>query len=179
MLGKTLSALADIEDQRGHGDAAIRLERDALRYKYLAGDVTDIAVSYHNLGDYLRRHARQPAPALASHLAAALIRTLTGIGGDNAGSAWDSMQPPRPTCANSGTAAVPPADVADLYRQVGDIPGTDLPGLIQRLCPDAARAQQAFHDLVAQAQALAVGRSATASAKRRRWPWRGGTARSG
>ena len=32
-----LSALADTEDQRGHGDAAIRLERDALRYEYLAG----------------------------------------------------------------------------------------------------------------------------------------------
>lgn len=39
-LGKTLSALADTEDQRGHGDAALRLARDALRCEYLAADVT-------------------------------------------------------------------------------------------------------------------------------------------
>jgi hypothetical protein len=44
-------------------------ERDALRY--LAGDVLGIAVSYHNLGNYLQDHARRPAPALACHLAAA------------------------------------------------------------------------------------------------------------
>ena len=59
-LGKTLSALADTENERGHGEAAIRMERDALRYTYLAGDVLAITVSYHNLGSYLGRHARQP-----------------------------------------------------------------------------------------------------------------------
>jgi hypothetical protein len=179
MIGNILGALSDIEDQRGHGEAALRLVRDALRYKYLADDVTDIAVGYHNYGDYLRRHARQPAPALASHLAAALIRALIGIGGENSGSVGDSMQRAATDLRELGTAAVPPADVADLDRQLGDIPGTDLPGLIHRLCPEAARAEQAFHDLVEQAQALAAGRSATASAKRRRWPWKGGTARSG
>jgi hypothetical protein len=36
-LAKVLSALADTEDRRGHGDAAVRLERDALRYAYLTG----------------------------------------------------------------------------------------------------------------------------------------------
>jgi hypothetical protein len=79
-LGTTLSALADAEDDRGHGDAAIRLERDALRYAYLAGGVAEIAYSYHNLGGYLRVHARQPALALASHLAAALIYALAETG---------------------------------------------------------------------------------------------------
>jgi hypothetical protein len=81
MLGKTLTALADFEDERDHGDAAIRLARDALRYGYLAGDVLGIAVSYHNLGNYLYRHARRPAPALACHLASALICALTGAEG--------------------------------------------------------------------------------------------------
>ena len=33
MLGKTLDALAATENMRDHGDAAIRLERDALRYE--------------------------------------------------------------------------------------------------------------------------------------------------
>jgi hypothetical protein len=35
MLGMTFSALADTEHQRGHGDAAVQLQCDALRYKYL------------------------------------------------------------------------------------------------------------------------------------------------
>jgi hypothetical protein len=174
MIGSILGALSDVEDQRGHGEAALRLVRDALRHSYLGGDVEDIAVGYNTHGDYLRRHARQPAPALASHLAAALILTLTGIGGDNSSSARDSIQRAAADLRELGTAAVPPAGVAELERQLGDLPGTDLPGLIQRLCPDAARAQQAFHDVAAQAQA----RAASPSARRRRWPWTGGAARS-
>src|SRR5262249_51295149 len=62
-LVKALGALASIEDERGHGDAAVRLARDAIRYGYLAGDVPSIAVGCHNLGNYLRRHARQPGLA--------------------------------------------------------------------------------------------------------------------
>ena len=58
MLGRTLSALADVEDVRGHGDAALRLERDSLRYKYLAGDVEAIAIGYRDL----RQPPRRPRP---------------------------------------------------------------------------------------------------------------------
>ena len=92
MLGRTLSALVETEHARGHSDAAISLERDALRYSYLAGDVTGIAVSYHNLGSNLHVHARQLGPALASHLAAAVIRVLAGIEGTSAGSSADSVR---------------------------------------------------------------------------------------
>ena len=49
-----------------------------LRYAYLAGDVEGIAIGYHNLGNYLAGHARQPAPAFASHLTSALICALIG-----------------------------------------------------------------------------------------------------
>jgi uncharacterized membrane protein YccC len=157
-LGKTLSALADTEDQRGHGDAALRLQRDALRYKYLAGDVHGIAVSYHNLGSSLR----QPAPALASHLTAALIRTLAGVGGTGTGSATDSAQQAATDLRELGTTATPPADVAALCRQLGDIPGTDLPGLIAALSPDPGTPEQALRDLIAQAQELAAAPPAEA-----------------
>ena len=139
MLGKTFSALADTEDKRGHGEAALRLERDALRYLYLAGDAPGIAVSYHNLGNYLRRHARQPAPALASHLAAALLHTLTSADGT---SAADSARQAAGDLRELRTAATPPADVAGLCRQAGDIPGTDLPGLIAKFSPDPDTAEQ-------------------------------------
>jgi tetratricopeptide (TPR) repeat protein len=150
-IGNTLSALADAEDQRGHGEAAVRLERDALRHHYLAGDVAGIAISHHNLGNYLRRHARQPAQALASHLAAALIDTLTGAGD------YQKAIPKAATeLRESGTAATPPASVADLDHQLGDIPGTDLAALLAALSPDPDTTEQALRDLIAQAQDLAT-----------------------
>jgi len=151
MLGKTLSALADTEDERGHGDTAIQLERDALRYKYLANDVNDIASSYHNLGNYLRRHARQPIPALASHLASGLVQELIGIHDDP-----ESVRAAAIDLRACGTAATSAAKVADLCRQLGNISGTDLPGLIAKLSPDPETAEQALRELIARAQELAT-----------------------
>jgi hypothetical protein len=166
MLGNTLGALADTEDKRGHGVAAISLERDALRYSYLAGDVTGIAVSYHNLGNYVHRHARQPGPAMACHLASALIRALTGAEGTDLSvraAAADLLAlgaTPASTVsladASPPANAIPPADVPALCRQIGDIPGTDLPRLLAVLVPDPATADQTLRDLTAQAQALAA-----------------------
>jgi hypothetical protein len=57
ILGKILSAQAHVEDTLGHGDQAIALEQDGLRYTYLAGDPGAIAVSHHNLANYLDRYA--------------------------------------------------------------------------------------------------------------------------
>ena len=158
MLGRTLSALADVEDVRGHGDAALRLERDSLRYKYLAGDVEGIAIGYHNLGNHLAGHARQPAPAFVSHLTSAFVCTL--IGNDDVA---ESVEAAATDLRGFGADDVPPANVADLCRQVGDIPGTDLPGLIEQLCPDPETAEQALRDLIAQAQELATESPADAS----------------
>jgi hypothetical protein len=154
MLGKTLSALADAEDQRGHGEAAVRLERDALRHSYLAGDVASIAVSYHNLGNYLRRHASQPAQALASHLASALICALIGIDDDD-----ESVGAAAADLGELGTSATPPSSVADLNQQLGDIPGTDLPALLAAISPDPDATEQALHALIAKAHELAAPRS--------------------
>jgi tetratricopeptide (TPR) repeat protein len=151
-LGNTLSALASAEDARGHGDAAVRLQRDALRYNYLAGDVTSVAASYHNLGNYLSRHARQPAPALACHLTAALIRTLIGIGGDYVGSARASTRAAAIDFREYGTAVSPPTDVADMCRALGDIPGTDPPGLLAALSHDPETTEQTLRDLIVQAR---------------------------
>jgi hypothetical protein len=157
MLGKTLSALADAEDKRGHGQAAIRLERDALRYHCLAGDVAGIAISYHILGSCLRRYADQPAPALASHLAAALLYTLIGVGGDGVSSPQGAIREAVIDLREFGAAAAfPPRDVADLCDRLADIPGIDLARLIAALSPDPQTAEQALHDLIAQAQELAA-----------------------
>ena len=151
MLGKTLSALADVEEARGHGDAAIRLERDGLRYAYLAGDAEGIAIGYHNLGNHLAGQARQPAQAFASHLTSALICTL--IGNDDVA---ESIEAAATDLRGFGADDVPSADVADLCRQIGDIPGMNLRGLIEQHCPDPEAAEHALRDLIAQVQELAV-----------------------
>jgi hypothetical protein len=147
MLGMVLSALADTEHQRGQGDAAIRLQRDALRYKYLTMDMPHIALSYHNLGHYLHAHARQPAQAIACHLAAALIRALSGAAGTD-----DSIQAAATDLRVFGPDAIPPANVADLCLRLSDIPGTNLPGLIVRLSPDPDASDEVLCDLIAQAR---------------------------
>jgi hypothetical protein len=156
-LGTVLGALADTEDKRGHGDAAIRLQRDALRYTYLAGDVAAIAAGYHNLGNYLQRHARQTAPALACHLASALIGALTGAddGGQSVRAAANDLRA-------FGPATATPADITALCRQMGEIPGADLNRLLAALAPDPDIAEQALRQLIDQAQALAQPQDADA-----------------
>jgi hypothetical protein len=138
-----------VEDARGHDEAAIRLEYDALRYGYLAGTITSIATSYHNLGSSLRNQAQGRTAALACHLAAALLRTLTGADG-----VGDSVR-----AAGGDLRELPaaPRDVAEAAELIGDIPGTDLPGLITSLAPDAESAERVFQELLAQAAQLAVG----------------------
>ena len=152
MLGRTLTALASTEAQRGHGEAAILMERDALRYNYLAGNVPSIAVSYHNLGGYLYRHAGQPGPALACHLTAALVSALTGVG-DARNSVLSAVNDLR----DLGPAARLPSDVASLDAAAGEIPGTDLPGLITALAPDLEAAEQALRAIVSQVRRTVPG----------------------
>jgi len=143
-IGRTLSVLADAEDRRSHGDAAVRLERDALRYLYLCGEADGIAISYHNLGAYHRRYTGQPTQALASRLASALIFTLTRGGYLD----W-AIKDAATDLRELGTAVTPPMSVADLNHQLGDIPGTDLPALLAALSPDPDTTKQALRDLVA------------------------------
>lgn len=154
MLGLTIGALAEVEEDAGHIDAAVRLVRDALRYRYLAGDVAGIAAGYHNLGRYAHVHARQPVLALACHLAAALISALT-----HARLTSDPLRGAASDLRVFGGAAIPPGDVADLCGHLADVSGTDLPGLIARLCPGPEAAERTLRDLIAQAQEL--GASAT------------------
>jgi len=144
MLGIVLGALAHIEDKRGHGDAAIRLQCDALRYNYLAVDVIAIAISYQNLGKYRTDHVREPSQALACHLVAALIRALTGTEGIDR-----SVSAAVVGVREFGADAAMPPDVPGLCRQVGDIPGADLDGLLAALAPDPDALEELFQELVA------------------------------
>jgi hypothetical protein len=156
MLGLTIGALAEVEEDAGHIDAAVRLEQDALRYRYLAGDAAGIAACYHNLGRYAHVHARQPALALACHLAAALISTLT-----DARLTGDPLRGAATDLRVFGAAAIAPRDVASLCGHLADIPGTDLPALIARLSPGPEAAERTLRDLIIKARHQAAPPPAT------------------
>jgi hypothetical protein len=147
-LGVVLSALADAEESRGHRDVATGLERDALRYKYLANHLDSIQGGHHNLGGYLRRGGRT-GEALAHHLAAALLCVVTGTAG-----AERSVTAAAEDLRMGGDSAVA-ADVAELCRVVGEVPGVDLGRLLAALT-DPQAAENALRELTAQAQTLAA-----------------------
>jgi tetratricopeptide (TPR) repeat protein len=148
-LGKVLSSLADAEDERGHGDVAIGLECDALRYCYLAVDVDGIQVSHYNLGNYLFL-AGQPGEALVHHLAAALLRAITGSRGME-----DPVQAAAGDLRAAGETALP-ADAATLCDRAGEVPGVHLDRLLATLARDPAAADQAWPGLVDQIRAQAA-----------------------
>lgn len=150
-LSAAIGALADAEEKLGHSENAIRLALDALRYAYTAGAVATVFDIYHNLGNYLAKHAGQPIPALACHLCAALLKILTG-----AGNTERSVRAASVEFCVFGDAAVPPASIADLSRKIGDIPGTNPVALISQLTPDSQTAEQTLQDLVARARELAM-----------------------
>ena len=148
MLGMVFDALAAVEGHRGHGDVAVDLARGGLRYSYLAGDVDNIRISHHNLGEYLRDLVGQPGTALAHHLAAALLRAVVGAEGDeeSVSSAADDLE--------AGGDVTVPADVADLCRRVAAIPGVELGRLLAGLAPDPQAVQRTFEELIGRVRSL-------------------------
>jgi hypothetical protein len=80
MLGKVLTALAILENQSGHPDAAAALQRDALRLSYATSDSEQIGLSHHNLANYLTATGDDAALIGAHRYAAALIGQATGSG---------------------------------------------------------------------------------------------------
>ena len=158
-LAKVILTLADLEYERGHGDVAINLQRDGLRYSYLAGDVKTIAAACMNHGTTLLRHERQPGPALAHHLATALIGALTGGEGVGRAIYWAATDLRSP-----GGSATVPKDIEDLCVQLAaDIPEADLKALITALCPDPRTIQQTFQELLTRVRAEAAAQVARLS----------------
>ena len=147
-LGKDLGALADVESTAGHGQDAIDLERNALRYKYLTGEIDSIAVSHYNLGNYLARHTADHPQALAHHLASALLCIVTGIEG-----AGRSLAAAAQDLARLPASASAPVSISALCGIAGEVPGVHLDRLLTQLA-DPAAVQDALDVLLAQARAL-------------------------
>jgi hypothetical protein len=146
-LGKTLGALASIEDAAGNRESAAGLQRESLRHSYAAGDAPGIATGYYNLASYA---PHRPTVTLARYLAAALIFTLAA-GAGNADYLANTDEAVRRAGADRRDfGAIPPADIADLCAIIGDIPGTSPDLLIARLSRDPGAAERALRDLIAQ-----------------------------
>ena len=163
-ISKVLGALASLESERGRGDAAISLGRDALRYSYLAGEVSGISIGHHNLGNCLRHYARQPADALVHHLAAALVGALASL------SVTDmAVRSAATDLWALGYGATAPADVADLCGQVADISGMELDRLLTTLAADPDLAEQTFQVIIARGRAQATAPPPEISRHMARW----------
>jgi tetratricopeptide (TPR) repeat protein len=160
-LARTLSALADVEDALGHGQRAVDLGREALRFGYAVGDPDGVGVSHHNMANYLQGSGADPGLVRAHQVAAAVIAYWIGSG----------FLPGRLAALGrllvvDGSSV--PRSFGRVCALVGHVPGVDLAGLLARLpsrapdpdtavqavlaaAPDAAAASQA--DRVEQALA--------------------------
>jgi hypothetical protein len=146
-LGKTLGALASIEDAAGHRESADGLQREALRHSYAAGDAPGIATGYYNLAGYA---PHRPTVTLARYLAAALIFTLAADAGGVEYRENTDEAVRRAAADRREFGAIPPADIGDLCAIIGDIPGTSPDLLLKRLARDPGAAERALRDLIAR-----------------------------
>lgn len=151
-LCMALSAIASVEGMQGHSDMAIGLQRDALRYGYLAAEPKDLADCHRDLGDYYARSANT-GQAVTHYMAAALIDAISGRGQQGAIEALA-------TCLRKHTGTTPtPASVTDLYTQVSQVPGAALDRLLGTLTPSSDTVQQALDSIITQARELAAAQA--------------------
>lgn len=149
MLGPVFAALADVEVGRGHRDRAIDLQRNALRYAYLARNVEGIAAGHHNLGTVLGRDG-DGQQSLAHHVAAALIGQITG---------YRTLDRSLASIA-SGLMAITdvtdiPATPDELCGTVNDLDGVRLDDLLTDLAPNPFSRQAALGQVLDEALARA------------------------
>jgi len=117
-LGKTLSALAQLERRRGRLAEAAGFERQALRYSYQAGEPGDCAISHFDLADYLLYGAGEAGEALAHRLAAGVLSAFTGSGRLQQWVPWLAIHLARLDPAAAAAAAALPGGFATVVATV-------------------------------------------------------------
>ncbi|MFF7123262.1 CHAT domain-containing protein [Streptomyces sp. NPDC008240] len=147
-LAKDLGALADIEDNLGHGQAAIALQRDSLRLTYTTGDITTIGIIHHNLANYLGRYTHQTEQVWAHRLAAALIAYQTNSG------LLHGRLSAIASLLHRSDALPPPASFDQVCAIVDQIDGVHLAALSAQLPRRASDDQAALDEVLALARAI-------------------------
>ncbi|MGO4361428.1 hypothetical protein AB4Y83_12040 [Terrabacter sp. RAF57] len=148
VLGITIAALSQVEDQLGHLDAAVRLATDALRLSYAIQDPSAVADSHNILAGYLEDTGEPIALPWAHLLAGAIIMYQAGDG---------SLDQHLRALAQLMSGADPetvPATFADVCQIVDQVPGVHLADLLGRLPARAADPDTAMGEVLAAARAL-------------------------
>ncbi len=148
-MASTYSALADLEDDLGHYDAARGHEERAFRYKYMSIDPDATAISHFNYARYLSRTAAEPRLILAHRLAAILLFAVTQSG-QSASSVTALAQDLRDLGPNA--AAALPGDIATLCAAVEQIEGVKFGDMLRRFIADDAQATELLQAIIAKAQ---------------------------
>ncbi len=144
MVGKVLTACADLESNLGHIAEAKSLEEAALRFKYIQGDPGSIQRSHFNLAIYLI----EQRDALAHRLAAAMI-AVASSSGDAPGNLVRLAAEIRAS-GEAGRTALP-TDFDALCKIVEQVEGVRFGEAMRRLAGDAAACDQLFQEVVAAA----------------------------
>jgi len=141
-LGKTYSALADLEYNQGNPQAAVQFEKTALKYIYQAGQPEDCAISHNNLSNYLERAGESQQIWLAHRVAAGIIRIQIGSG---------LLQSTVHNLAISDLPPTPPrfAEVASIVDQIEGVRFAELFARLPRQYPDGDAAIGALWGMVA------------------------------
>lgn len=146
-LGRTLSALALVENNIGHLERAIELETDALRYKYMTGDPKSIAASHNNLAKHLSKDNHNPRMAWAHSLADAIVCYQTGDG-----TLTTSLRNlAQLLTIEPGTQPTTIADVCTLVEHIDGVHLTQLLAHLPQRVPDSQTAMNDVLHLAAQA----------------------------
>jgi tetratricopeptide (TPR) repeat protein len=166
-LARVLSTRADLEDELGHREAAVDVERTAIRLRYARPDPRDIAISHHNLAIYLGAAGGYPAAQRAHRLAAALICQLTGM-------THDLAQTQRVLAAelrqDGGAETGPlPETVAEVIRVAEQTDGVRLGEVITALEPDPEAAGDALARILRDAADLPADDDADIAGYLARW----------
>jgi tetratricopeptide (TPR) repeat protein len=157
-IGKTLNALAAVEDKLGHSEPAVRLERDALRCKYLSVNPDPIATSHNNLAGYLERVGADPLQVTAHRLAAAVINYQTG-----SGKLTSRLASLGGLMARESDAV--PVTFTELCGIVDQVPGVHLADVLDRLPSRAPDPQAAVDEVLRLAPDAAAAAGADYTAK--------------
>jgi tetratricopeptide (TPR) repeat protein len=147
MIGMVLNALVDLEIRRGHGQVALELAGDALRYCYLVRNADHISTVHKNFAVCLAREGADPEAVVAHLISAILIRTASGGSDTHISVAPDMIE-------LNALAVAPPAlsNLTGLCQRVNEVPGVHLDKLLARLTSDAQAADGMLAALISFAR---------------------------
>ena len=145
-LGLIHAAIADLEDDLGHFEEAVRHESAALGFMYSDLHSKGCAISHFNLANYLFRTDADPRVALAHRLAGALIFYQA-----NDGDLPNNLIAVRRDLARVGPSD-PPVSFDELCRLVEQTEGVRFREVFSRLPRRAASGDEALRTLLEMAR---------------------------